>query len=170
MKKYILFAYTLLTLGFFASCSSCSNKNEKPREERVAEFRSTLNHEDTTTMLKLCDDAMEQLKAGKIDQVLSNLYEYNDSTKEVKPLSKQTADRFRRRFRMFPVLDYNRQFFSFQLEGCNDVRYNVTFAKAEQTGTRQPAKTAYMFNPVKVDGTWKLCLKTQKDEIDPDMR
>ena len=45
MKKYILFACTLLTLGFFASCSSCSNKNEKPREERVAEFRSTLNHE-----------------------------------------------------------------------------------------------------------------------------
>ena len=39
MKKYILFACTLLTLGFFASCSSCSNKNEKPREERVAEFR-----------------------------------------------------------------------------------------------------------------------------------
>lgn len=170
MKKYILFACTLLTLGFFASCSSCSNKNEKPREERVAEFRSTLNHEDTTTMLKLCDDAMAQLKAGQIDQVLSNLYEYDDSTKEVKPLSKPTADRFRRRFRMFPVLDYNRQFFSFQLEGCNDVRYNVTWAKAEQTGTGEPAKTAYMFNPVKVDGTWKLCIKTQKDEIDPDMR
>ena len=147
MKKYILFACTLLTLGFFASCSSCSNKNEKPREERVAEFR-----------------------AGQVDRVLSSLYEYDDSTKEVKPLSKQTADRFRRRFHMFPVLDYSRQFFSFQLEGCNDVRYNVTWAKAEQTGTGEPAKTAYMFNPVKVDGTWKLCVKTQKDEIDPDMR
>ena len=146
MKKYILFACTLLTLGFFASCSSCSNKNEKPREERVAEF------------------------AGQVDRVLSSLYEYDDSTKEVKPLSKQTADRFRRRFHMFPVLDYSRQFFSFQLEGCNDVRYNVTWAKAEQTGTGEPAKTAYMFNPVKVDGTWKLCVKTQKDEIDPDMR
>lgn len=170
MKKYILSACALLIVGLLSSCSSCSNKSEKPREEQVAEFRSTLNHEDTTTMLKLCDDAMAQLKAGKVDQVLSNLYEYNDSTKELKPLTKATADRYRRRFRMFPVLDYNRQFFSFQLEGCNDVRYNVTFAKADQTGTGEPAKTAYMFNPVKVDGTWKLCVKTQADQIDPDMR
>ena len=88
----------------------------------------------------------------------------------MKPLTKQTADRYRKRFRMFPVLDYSRQFFSFQLEGCNDVRYNVTWAKAEQTGTDSPAKTAYMFNPVKVDGSWKLSVKTQADETDPDMR
>lgn len=121
-------------------------------------------------MLKLCDNAMEQLKAGKIDQVLANLYEYDDSTKEVKPLSEQTANRYRHQFSMFPVLDYSRQFFSFQLEGCNDVRYNVTFATADKTGTGSPAKTAYMFNPVKIDGTWKLCVKTQKDETDPDMR
>lgn len=98
---------------------------------------------------------MAQLKAGQVERVLSSLYEYNDSTKEVKPLTKQTADRYRKRFRMFPVLDYSRQFFSFQLEGCNDVRYNVTWAKAEQTGTDSPAKTAYMFNPVKVDGSWE---------------
>ena len=165
MKKTfsLLFALGMLSSSFFTSCSSCSSNKEKPREERVAEFRSTLNHEDTTQMLKLCDDAMAQLKAGQVERVLSSLYEYNDSTKEVKPLTKQ-------RFRMFPVLDYSRQFFSFQLEGCNDVRYNVTWAKAEQTGTDSPAKTAYMFNPVKVDGSWKLCVKTQADETDPDMR
>ena len=158
MKKTfsLLFALGMLSSSFFTSCSSCSSNKEKPREERVAEFRSTLNHEDTTQMLKLCDDAMAQLKAGQVERVLSSLYEYNDSTKEVKPLTKQTADRY--------------QFFSFQLEGCNDVRYNVTWAKAEQTGTDSPAKTAYMFNPVKVDGSWKLCVKTQADETDPDMR
>ncbi len=171
-KTFILFlSLGLLSASLFSSCSSCSSdKKDKSREEQVAEFRNTLNHEDTTQMLKLCDDAMAQLKAGQIDKVLADLYEYNDSTKEVKPLTKATADRYRRRFRMFPVHDYNRQFFSFQLEGCNDVRYNVTFANADQTGTGQPAKTAYMFNPVKVDGTWKLCIKTQADQIDPDMR
>lgn len=172
MKKTfnLLFVLSMLSASFFTSCSSCSSNKEKTREESVAEFRSTLNHEDTTQMLKLCDDAMAQLKGGQVEEVLRSLYEYNDSTKEAKPLTKQTADRYRKRFRMFPVLVYTRQFFSFQLEGCNDVRYNVTWAKAEQTGTGSPAKTAYMFNPVKVDGSWKLCVKTQADETDPDMR
>jgi hypothetical protein len=51
------------------------------------------------------------------------------------------------------------------LEGCNDVKYEVTFATAEQTGG-QPATIMFMFNPVKIDGEWKLCVKTPTDEID----
>ena len=51
---------------------------------------------------------------------------------------------------------------------CNDVKYEVVFATAEQTGTGEPAKTAFMFNPVKVDGTWKLCVKSVDDKIDTD--
>ena len=71
MKKTfsLLFALGMLSSSFFTSCSSCSSNKEKPREERVAEFRSTLNHEDTTQMLKLCDDAMAQLKAGQVERV-----------------------------------------------------------------------------------------------------
>lgn len=93
MKKtfILLFVLGFLSASFFTSCSSCSSNKEKPREESVAEFRSTLNHEDTTQMLKLCDDAMAQLKAGQVEEVLRGLYEYNDSTKEAKPLTKQTA-------------------------------------------------------------------------------
>ena len=117
-------------------------------------------------MLKLCDDAMELLKGRQIDQVLASLYEYTDSTKEVKPLTKQTAEKYRKRFKMFPVLDYTRKYYSFQLEECNDVKYEVVFATAEQAGTPEPAKTGYMFNPVKVDGEWKLCVKTLSDDID----
>ena len=63
------------------------------REEQIEVFRSELTEADTTTMLKLADNAMEQLKAKKIDQVIASLYEYNDSTQEVKPLSKETAKR-----------------------------------------------------------------------------
>jgi hypothetical protein len=46
------------------------------------------------------------------------------------------------------------------------VKYEVVFATAEQAGTPEPAKTGYMFNPVKVDGEWKLCVKTLSDDID----
>lgn len=165
MKKITFYILLLtLTLGI----SSCSSKKE-PREKQVAEFRSQLTAEDTATMLKLCDNAMEELKARKIDKVLASLYEYTDSTQDLRPLSKETEKKYRRQFTLFPVLSYERKYYSFQLEGCNDVKYEVVFATAEQAGTEEPAKTAYMFNPVKINGEWKLCVKTANEEIDRTM-
>jgi len=165
MNKY----YIIITVTILIAISSCSSR-KKTREEMVKEFRSELTAADTTTMLQLCDMAMEQLKAKKIDQVLASLYEYTDSTHEIKPLTSETAKRYKRKFSMFPVLDYERKYYSFQLEGCNDVKYEVVFATAEAAGTAEPAKTAYMFNPVKIDGEWKLCVKTSEDDIDKEKR
>ena len=161
MKKinYLLIAVAILCLA-----TACSNK-KKTREERVEEFRSMLTTSDTTQMLQICDNAMEQLKGKKIDEVIASLYEYNDSTEELSQLTDEMKKRLTRRFKMFPVLNYNRQYFSFMLEGCNDVKYEVTFATPEQTGA-DSAKTMYMFNPVKVDGEWKLCVKSAKDDHD----
>jgi hypothetical protein len=161
MKKlnYLLIAVAVLCLG-----TACSNK-KKSREERVEEFRGMLTANDTTQMLQICDNAMEQLKGKKIDEVIATLYEYNDSTEELTQLTDQMKKRLARRFKRFPVLTYNRQYYSFMLEGCNDVKYEVVFATPEQTGA-DSAKTMYMFNPVKVDGEWKLCVKTSKDDID----
>lgn len=149
--------------------TSCSHK-QKTREEEVKEFRSELTAADTAAMLKICDDAMEQLKAKKYDAVLASLYEYTDSTQEIKPLSAKLKKKYAMVFRLFPVLDYQRTYYSFQLEGCNDVKYKVTFATAKRAGTVDPATTAYMFNPVRVDGEWKLCVKTADEEIDQTMR
>ena len=166
MKKYLLFiASSVLVL----SLASCGGK-QKSREQQKQEFRSELTKEDTATMLKLCDDAMANLKAKDYNKVLASLYEYTDSTQEVKPLTEETKRRYLNKCRLFPVLDYERVYYSFQLEGCNDVKYEVTFATAEQAGTAEPAKTGYMFNPVKVDGSWKLCVKTANDQIDMNMR
>ena len=165
MKKTLF----LSLVAFLFVATSCTNR-QKTREEQVEEFRSSLTTEDSTTVVRLCDDAMELLKAKKIDEVIAGLYEYDDSLKEVKPLSEQMARRLIRKFKMFPVLDYERQYFSFMLEGCNDVKYDVTFATAEQAGTEKPATTAYMFNPVKIGGEWKLCVKTAHDEFDTTKR
>lgn len=161
--------YFILFLSFALMLASCKGK-PKSREEQIAEFRSELTAEDTTEMLKLCDSAMEDLKAGKYDKVLASLHEYTDSTQEVKPLSQQAKRRYMMLFRMFPVRDYVRKYYSFQLQGCNDVKYEVTFATAEQAGTDEPAKTGYMFNPVKINGQWLLCVKTADEQIDHSMR
>ena len=118
-------------------------------------------------MLNLCNTAMEQLQQGKIDEMLNTLYEYDDSTKQLSQLTENTLLRYKRQFERFPVKDFALQYYSVMLEGCNDVKYKVTFATEEQTGG-EPATTMYMFNPVKIKGEWKLCVKTQHDEFDQD--
>ena len=116
MKKLCFLAGTICALLSLNSCNSCSSsKDGKSREEKIEEFRSELNKEDTSIMLKLCDDAMEELKNKNYDKVLASLYEYTDSTQELKPLSKEVANKYRRKFMLFPVLDYHRIYYSFQL-------------------------------------------------------
>ncbi len=166
MRKVFLF--TLLVTALFLIVVSC-NQN-KSREQMVEEFRSGLTKEDTTEMLQLCKDAMEQLKAKDYKRVLASLYEYDDSTQEVKILSSETREKYLNIFKCFPVLDYECVGYSFQLEGCNDVKYKVTFATAEQAGTPEAPTTSFMFNPVKIDGGWKLCVKTPKDQVDINLR
>jgi hypothetical protein len=167
MKKtnYIIIAVAAVCLATVSSCK----KKQQTREECVEEFRAQLTHNDTTEMLQLADNAMELLKGKKIDEVIGSLYEYNDSTEEIKPLSKEMTKRLQRVFKMFPVQSYEREYFSFMLEGCNDVKYKVVFATAEQTGTDEPATTMFMFNPVRIDGEWKLCVKTPSDEVDEEL-
>ena len=164
MRKINFIIVILTTLCIVSSCSN--KKAKKSRNMQIEEFRSTLTASDSTNMLNLCNNAMELLKANKIEDVVSKLYLYNDSTKEVKPLSEEIAKRYTSKFKMFPVLDYKLQYYSFMLEGCNDVRYEVVFAKSEDAGTDKDPVTAYMFNPVKIDGEWKLCVKSLSDEID----
>ena len=167
MKKYIIFILAcVLTTCLF----SCKGKKDKTTAEEIYEFRSQLTQEDSIAMVKLCDDAMELLKNKKFEQVLASLYEYDDSTKEAKPLSELSRKKYLKTFETFPVLQYRRNYFSFMLEGCNDVKYEVEFATAEQAGTSEPPKTAYMWNPVKIDGEWKLCLKTEHDKVDNQFR
>lgn len=167
MKTIKLTFFTVLSIGVlcFTSCGN-KQKKEQTREDMIEEFRAELTLEDTTQMLTLCDNLMEQLKAKNYSEVLGSLYLYDDSTHEVSALSENIQKRYERKFKMFPVLDYKRQYYSFMLEGCNDVKYEVTFATAEQTGDK-PATTMFMFNPVKVNGEWKVCLKNPEDETDP---
>ena len=162
-SKYLIIAI----IGMLClTVTGCKDKKQKSRQQQIEEFRAELTGEDTLAMLKICDDAMAQLKSKDVDGVISKLYEYDDSTKEMSKLSKEMEKRLRKRFKMFPVLDYKREYFSFMLEGCNDVKYRITFATAEQAGTKEAPTTMFMFNPIRIDGEWRLCVKTQRDEID----
>lgn len=153
MKKLAYIMFIALVAVFVSSCK------EKTRMQQVQEFRNSLSSTDTTQMLKLCNDCMDLLKAQKVENALSMLYEYNDSTKEIQPLTDKTRKQYERRFKVFPVLDYTMDYYSFQLEGVNDVKYRITFALEENPEQNGNAVTAMMFNPVKVDGVWYLTIK-----------
>ena len=152
--------YTILAIAILAVFASCENKKEV---DLRTDFQKELTAEDTTAMLQVADSCMELLKAAKLDEVLNLLVEYDDSTKSISPISEDMRDNYLRKFNLFPVLEYTRNYFSFKEEGLNDVRYDVTFGP-EEAGS---PKTSYMFNPVKVDGKWYVSVKHSSQEIDP---
>lgn len=160
MMKYI---HLLAFLSLGLAVTSC---HKKTRVEEIQEFRLELTSEDTVSMLKMCDDCMESLKAGKIDEVIGSLREYNDSTNSISPLTPETEAAYRKKFQLFPVHSYKRAYYSFQLEGCNDVKYEVEFAETDNVQETGEYKTNYMFNPVKIDGVWYLTMKTETQSFD----
>lgn len=156
---------SFITIAILLSVSLTSCHKDKSKSEQVLEFRSELTEQDTTQMLKLCDDCMELLKNRQIDKALGMLHEYDDSLKTVSPLTAEMTKRYEHVFNTFPVYEYTRSYYSFQLEGLNDVKYDIMFAENDKT-----AKTAFMFNPVRVDGTWYLCVKRADQDIDESKR
>ena len=154
-KLFILSAVVFAAIAF----SSCKNEKKPSDMRQVLEFRSTLTKQDTTQVLDLANKCMELLKNKNIDQAVASLNEYDDSLGQVMPLSKESEKGVRKMFQLFPVLDYELSYYSLQSEGINDVKYTVTFAEEQNPEKNGRPVTSYMFNPVKVDGVWYLCVK-----------
>ena len=154
-KLFSLCAAVFAAIAF----SSCKNEKKPSDMRQVLEFRSTLTKQDTTQVLDLANKCMELLKNKNIDQAVASLNEYDDSLCQVKPLSKESEQGVRKMFKLFPVLDYELSYYSLQSEGINDVKYTVTFAEEQNPEQNGRPVTSYMFNPVKVDGVWYLCIK-----------
>jgi hypothetical protein len=180
MKKiYTLIAVLVLVIAY----SSCTSGPQKPAQNRPTadlsddnsfesqemKFRESVTSEDTLQMLSLADKCMEFLHNKDIDQAIAMLHEYDGANKQIKDLSSETENRLRRQFSIFPVLKYQRDYFSFMLEGLNDVRYRVWFAEDADPNSNGESVTTYMFNPVLVNGTWYLCVK-DRDQISDEMR
>lgn len=163
MNKFFVVCAVFSAAMIFSSC-----KSEKPKTKlsEVLEFRNTLTQQDTTQVLQLANGCMEYLKNKNIDQAVASLYEYNDSLNKIQPLSDISEKSVRHLFTVFPVLDYDLVYYSLQSETVNDVKYNVTFAEEEDIENNGRPVTSFMFNPVKVDGVWYLCVKKKGQEVD----
>ena len=161
MKKVLYFGICLLTL---TAATSCTDK-AKTKADQSQEFRSSLTETDTLRMLAISDSCMTLLQNSDLEGAMAMLYEYDDSTGQVAPLSDETRRRYQRLFTMFPVKSYQRVKYTFMLEGLNDVKYDVIFAEEEHPEVNGVPKTSFMFNPVRVDGTWYLTVKRGDQDI-----
>jgi hypothetical protein len=163
MKKILYFAVAVALLCVF-SCKQKAKTTEEAREE----FRASLTENDTLEMLKLGDQCMELLKKKDIESAMTMLYEYDDSTQSVQPLSDATRKRYEHIFKIFPVLDYIRTEYTFFVEGINNLKYDIIFAEEEHPEVNGVPKTSFMFNPVKIDGQWYLTVKRADQDIGRD--
>lgn len=161
MKRIFYVGMCLLALLSTASC----NQKGQTKADESQQFRNSLTDADTLNMLNICDSCMMFLQDKNIERALSMLYEYDDSTGQVTMLSNETRQRYHRLFTMFPVLSYQRVKYTFMLEGLNDVKYDVVFAEEEHPEVNGVPKTSFMFNPVRVNGTWYLTVKRGDQDI-----
>ena len=154
MRKSILLALlSCLVLCLTVGCGS------KVKPTAAQEFRSGLTAEDTTKMLGICEECMKTLKAGNIDGALNLLYQYDDSTKTVSPISEENRKKMRNTFTVFPVLNYRMVYYNFTTQGLNDVKYEIEFFEKTDSTDQAPNTIGLMFNPVKVDDQWYLTMK-----------
>ena len=154
MKKFTL---PLMTVAM-ALLTSC--KGEQKTSSQI--FQEGLTAQDSTIMLQKCDSCMQFLSEGRIDDALNMLVEYDDSLQQVSPLSDETRASCMRKFTLFPVLKYELVYVSFIESGVNDAKYEVQFGPDEAGAP----KTSFMFNPVKVNGQWYLCVKNATQSLD----
>lgn len=169
MKKIFAFVAVIALVLTYSSCTSCSDNSKKEPSVNMS-FKNSLTSEDTLKMLNLADECMELLKNNQIDQAIGMLHEYDVEEQMVIPLSQDTEQRLRRQFSLFPVLKYERDYFSFMLEGLNDVRYTVWFAEEPNPELYGEPITKFMFNPVCKDHEWFLCVKDQDHAVDEERR
>ena len=163
MKKFFYFVVATAVL-----CVVSCKQKPKSTEEAREEFRTSLTENDTLEMLKLGDECMELLKKKDIESAMAMLYEYDDSTQQVNPLSDATRKRYEHLFKVFPVLDYVRTEYTFFVEGVNNLKYDIIFAEEEHPEENGVPKTSFMFNPVKVEDKWYLTVKRADQEIGRD--
>ncbi len=114
---------------------------------------------------------MDSLKSGNVEWAVGNFFEMSDEGVP-SPLGDEARERMLNRFKKFPVVDYEMDYYSFSTPELNDLKYRTFFRERDSSGNA-PA-ISLMFNPVKKDDKWFLCIKEAsqpakdaKNAIDP---
>ncbi len=142
--------------GGKASEESADGESYIPFEEAQEQFASQLSASDTTAVLALGAELMDSLKARNIDFALDHLSMFVNGH-QIAPLSDEMRKELTARFKRFPVVSYELDYYDFSLPVLNDLKYRVAFREAPEGG--KAPTMAFMLNPVRTDEGWVLVVK-----------
>lgn len=102
---------------------------------------------------------MSLLKERKFDEALDMIYYLQDSATVVSMNAEQRMILYKL-FKHHPVYEYELDYFNFSQRDLNDMKYRIQFFKLDGPNDHRPNTIGIMFNPVKVDGIWRLTMKS----------
>lgn len=151
MKKRIVYITLFVTVAFVAM-SSCGN-----RKTDTAEAVYDMSPQDTVAVLELASSCMDALKECRIEAALGMMYVTRNDT--LMPVSNELKVDMARRFKLFPVLDYTLENFSFSPYAGNEVKFRIKFAEKNIADNKPAAYTSLRFCPVKYNADWYLAIE-----------
>lgn len=159
MKK-LSYLLILCIAVFFASCSSCSHKDQSNVDplDIPTEFEEKLTDADTAKVKELIGVFMSHMQEGKYFEAAEMVYRQEEVRSQLIPreLNNEEIDRLVNVYKLFPVVDYKIDYMRFREAGLNEVCITVIMQKG-QNGA--PDATSKMFfNPIYFHNAWRLVL------------
>lgn len=158
MKK-LSYLLILIVTVFFASCSSCSNKDKNVDPLDVpSEFENRMTTADTAQVKEIIAEFIEHIQKEEYYDAAGMVYrhEMQKGVKFPRELDNDEIERLVNVYKMFPIQDYRIDYMRFREANLNEVCVTVIMQKGENG---MPDATSKMFfNPIFIQSKWFLVL------------
>ena len=156
-SKYLILSVLVagvLTVG-------CTGKKEEPKKASFGiQPEMTVSALDTTTVVQMTTDFLEQVKQGNIEDAVSRLYVYENE--QVRQLNEQERQDCSFLYSMFPVYDFKVDSFRFIKETDTNVHFHLIIE--DPATTASPRTRNGLIRPVRINGVWYLTLANSAHE------
>ena len=159
MKK-LSYLLILCIAVLFASCSSCSHKEQNVDPLDVpTEFENRLTDADTAQVKEIIAVYIGHIQRGNYYDAAGFVYRLEDngrSQRVPRELNNEEIERMVKVYKLFPIVDYKIDYMRFRENNLNEVCVSVIMQKG-QNG--QPDAVSKMFfNPIYYGNKWCLVL------------
>ena len=159
--KRLSYLLILCIAVFFASCSSCSHKDQQENIDPLdvpTEFEKHLTEADTARVKEIIGVYMAHMQNGEYYKAAEMVYRQEEVHSKIVPreLNNDEIERLVKVYKLFPVVDYKIEYMRFREADLNEVCITVIMKKGVNG---QPDATSKMFfNPIQFHNKWCLVL------------
>ena len=157
--RYTLFIllFALAATFSFQSCSSCSK--DKDRNVKFNDI-TLLTKEDTTRVLNMTKEFMDNLKNGNVEAALDKLVASESDT--IGHITAEQREKYRLQFKNFPVLDYEIETSDFRSRDYATATYRYRFMDNPTDDPNYPVNMRLTIEVKKINGKYGILLHDHK--------